>query len=434
MSTRLTIHRFCVSLCGLAIVAAAGCVSIDRPSPLAVEATPPVNFNEITEWTPGPHDELMAALPESVDLVYRSNHSDEPSEYDSRILLVQFGETRVQGNALVRDVLPLGDDELKKPVLKPAPDSIAAVTPLLVRDKTSGSLQGRDATRYAQDEIVAPRRGEGSKGFDLPEIPYRVFSIYEPERVTEGVVLHMPGLAATQYDSSVRDEMLERGWLVIQAQAWSSFNSNVRLAIKAGGQVESAAEIVAESVDEILSRLSAEWEAVLADTLARRPELEGKPIALMGYSAGAISGVTVASRLRDQIDAAVFVGGGTNIAAISNDSSFASMIELYMLSPDVGGRVTIGEADALLLKQVAMRYAEISRLDPKRTARSIAHLPLLVIHGERDTWVPAETGEDLWARLERPERWTLPFDHDYLFWRLPSLSGKIADWVEDAVR
>ena len=48
-----------------------------------------------------------------------------------------------------------------------------------------------------------------------------------------------------------------------------------------------------------------------------------------------------------------------------------------------------------------------------------------------DTAVPADTGELLWERLGKGERWVMPVGHELVFAALPVRMVAILDWLEE---
>ena len=58
---------------------------------------------------------------------------------------------------------------------------------------------------------------------------------------------------------------------------------------------------------------------------------------------------------------------------------------------------------------------------------------MLLLHAAFDRIVPASTGDELYRRSGRPERWTYPLGHLGLFWWLPTQASRITAWVDDAV-
>mgnify|MGYP005725101679 CR=1 FL=1 len=54
-----------------------------------------------------------------------------------------------------------------------------------------------------------------------------------------------------------------------------------------------------------------------------------------------------------------------------------------------------------------------------------------MVHGSTDTAVPADTGELLWERLGKGERWVMPVGHELVFAALPVRMVAILDWLEE---
>jgi hypothetical protein len=126
-----------------------------------------------------------------------------------------------------------------------------------------------------------------------------------------------------------------------------------------------------------------------------------------------------------RLSAVVVIAGGCNLLRIARESSFT----------DGGVRLWCGEEpiNKALGAQMSDLYLAASKLDPYHTAPLIAHLPLLQVHAGSDTWVPKATGEQLYERLNNPERLVMSGDHDVLFYLLPGRAKWIADWVERSV-
>ena len=71
------------------------------------------------------------------------------------------------------------------------------------------------------------------------------------------------------------------------------------------------------------------------------------------------------------------------------------------------------------------------RLDPARTASSLASTPTLMLHAKYDRIVPARTGDSLYTSLGRPERWSYRIGHSGLCAILPWKAKHILNWLED---
>jgi acetyl esterase/lipase len=182
------------------------------------------------------------------------------------------------------------------------------------------------------------------------------------------------------------------------------------------------AKAIASEVDEALAGAAYAAQAILEYVNEARPDLQGIPVVVMGFSAGALAAPTVAARIHDRIDAVVLIGGGCDLFRISQESVFTNGGIVLLSGEEKAPKSTVEKLDKL--------YLEDSKLDPYYTAPLIADLPVLQLHASSDTWVPCATGEMLYERLNHPELLTIRGGHEYLFYFLPGRKSFIADWVE----
>src|SRR5262249_9522724 len=126
-------------------------------------------------------------------------------------------------------------------------------------------------------------------------------------------------------------------------------------------------------------------------------------ILIFGFSAGALAAPTIAARLHDRVSAMILVCGGANLL----DITLRSTARRSAVQITIAGRPLSGAHTRALAAQSLARV----RLDPWHTAPYCADIPTLVVHGSTDRIVPADTGEVLWQRLGRPERWTCAGGH-----------------------
>lgn len=139
--------------------------------------------------------------------------------------------------------------------------------------------------------------------------------------------------------------------------------------------------------------------------LAERPEADPSRCAVLGVSMGGFTAAVVAARLRDQLCAAVCIAGSGDLRACyaATDS----------IAPGKWG-----PPDRAIDAPTA---ALIDRIDPLGYPERFAPLPLLLLHGERDTWNPCATSERLAAALaptyaDRPERLRLQLVPGAVHW------------------
>ncbi len=247
-----------------------------------------------------------------------------------------------------------------------------------------------------------------------------------------GLVIHAFSLSSGRNELAVTDELRRRGWAILRTTQLS-FQSGNTPKRERTPQVESAPkpppEVQIQSLTRALESLLADYayaeEAAVMFALDRRPVLRGKPIAVVGFSMGAILAPTVAARLGDQVAGVALIGGGADLLGIVTESPV-----IWWL----------GGISSLRSKLGSTRFAEIDReyresvvLDPYTTVVGLRNTPVLMVHAAWDSIVPAKYGDLLWERAGRPERWIFSGGHIPLFWNIDRYSLQIADWMDGAV-
>src|SRR5262249_6739805 len=128
---------------------------------------------------------------------------------------------------------------------------------------------------------------------------------------------------------------------------------------------------------------SADEAPALLAWLAGRPEVDRERLGVAGLSMGGFTATVVAARERDRLRAAVCIAGSADLTHC--------MATTDSIAPD-----RWGPPDRAL---DAETEARIRRIDPLRYPERFAPLPLLLLHGERDTWNPPVTTERFVALL-----------------------------------
>lgn len=123
----------------------------------------------------------------------------------------------------------------------------------------------------------------------------------------------------------------------------------------------------------------------LLDWLVQRPDVNADRVAVAGVSMGGYTAAVVASRLPDRLRAACCIAGAADLPQC-------------MAATDSIGPGKYGPPDRSIDTETADR---IERIEPLRHVGRFAPLPLLLIHGRRDTWNPCETTE-CFAETLRP--------------------------------
>jgi pimeloyl-ACP methyl ester carboxylesterase len=250
--------------------------------------------------------------------------------------------------------------------------------------------------------------------------------LYEPHAVrARGLVVHLGG------NKYVRRALLKREWAVLSSTGTGRYSQRRASAqtfeIACTADVERVAAEIAASLDDELADWPYSLEAVLAYLAQHRPDLPQRPLAIMGFSIGALGLPAVVARLPERFDAAVLVAGGANLLEISQRTSKRRRgIELRWrgLAPETEHRQRLYAA-----------YLRQAKLDPYCSAAALRGMSVLVFHAHFDQVVPAANGELLYARLGRPARRAYPVGHRLLLRLVTRLeAGSIVDWVEAAVR
>jgi pimeloyl-ACP methyl ester carboxylesterase len=229
-------------------------------------------------------------------------------------------------------------------------------------------------------------------------------------------VIQLHSLGGGAWEDPLPDELLSRGWAVIESNFPWGAPEGLR---PAGGRAEldEAAALLAGYVDQRLAEWAYGAEAVLEFLERNQPDLTTRPLAVVGFSLGALGAPTLAARLEDRLDALVLVGGGADLSAIMMRTTLDAM----RLEAEPAAQAGFSDA-----------YLDTTTLDPFHTAARVT-APTLQVHAAFDRIIPEATGDALHEQLGRPERWTVLIGHEGLFLSLPSLAGALADWIDVAV-
>jgi fermentation-respiration switch protein FrsA (DUF1100 family) len=243
-----------------------------------------------------------------------------------------------------------------------------------------------------------------------------------PARPWRGLAVHLSSLGGLEYEQPIADELLEKGWAVLRVAPSTARQREEPLEIDANSDMKDEAEELAELVDNRVAEIAYAVEAGILFLRQTYPEAATCPVAILGYSAGALAAPAVATRLSERVDAVVLVGGGANLLDISQRSTFTNGgIEL---------RWRNDRKPPEAVERLNKQYLETARLDPYALAPGLEGTPVLMLHAIFDDIVPAASGELLYERLGRPERVSYLLGHKGLFWWLPSQAGWVADWVD----
>lgn len=266
-------------------------------------------------------------------------------------------------------------------------------------------------------------------------------SVWPPK----GIALVKHGLGGLEYTRPVANELLGRGWLVIESEGLSWGFERVERALEeedleSRGQgsgrttkpkpmsPDEASTAFAQGA-QLFADIAYSWEAALAFVERKCPAAAGKPVVYVGMSFGGIVGPTVVARLGDRVKATVLAGAGANLMGIAGESDIDGL-DLELVGAD-GKRIRPGSAEYRTISEL---YLQKAAWDSYNTAPFLVGQPVLLVQGRSDTTVPSRYGELLWERLGRPERWSAWYGHPLLIYFIGDHRKEIVDWLERHVR
>lgn len=160
---------------------------------------------------------------------------------------------------------------------------------------------------------------------------------------------------------------------------------------------------------------AADEAPALLDWLAARPEVEPSRMALVGTSMGGFTAAAAAARVRERLRTAVCIAGCADLPAC-----FAAT--------DSIGPEGWGPLDRAVDVETMARIASVDALGH---AHRIAPLPVLLLHGERDTWNPCATSLRFGAALESSCVRIVP---GAVHWPpAPAIVDAAVEWLRDHV-
>lgn len=190
--------------------------------------------------------------------------------------------------------------------------------------------------------------------------------------------------------------------------------------------IDAHAAMIAQRFDRRLTEHAYAARALIEEVDRREPTLAGKPVVVMGFSAGALVTPAVAARLReafpDRTIAVVMVGGGGDLLRIAIESSMGR--GSFRLKPVNGPDPTPEQLDEL-----AHAYLNHAKLDPLVVAPAIRDVPTLHVYADSDKIVPTEAAEQFNAAHGHVDRLVHAGNHGTLFYFLQGQAGKVRSWL-----
>ncbi len=294
------------------------------------------------------------------------------------------------------------------------------------------------AFRYVSAKTITSDASSIDADKDHVEIERTWFTYRDPkpDREVRGTLVILPGMFGTPepiVDATER-YFVNKGYGVLRMLSHPSrYTEHLRLQYL-DGKGEDVASRVAQTADQRVAECAYATDAALDHIQAQRADIEDKPIVLLGMSGGAMALPSVYAYTPDRYDAAVLIAGGANFLKIMIESNYKSWIDAILIDFDPASD-RLGKPEPGVVDTLASLYLEHAKLDGYQTAPLMKEngLPTLVLHAKKDKAVPASTGDLLYERLGKPERWEYPFGHEIIFATLPTQIPKIETWVREQI-
>lgn len=186
--------------------------------------------------------------------------------------------------------------------------------------------------------------------------------------------------------------------------------------------------VIAELSDELLATHAYAAEALVRASEQQHPSLKGKPIIVIGYSAGALSAPATTARLVNAYPERpirlILVGGGGDLITLASQSTLGDMVMNF--TPYDGP-----EPSEAQLSELSSAYLTHSRLDPLVLAPALRSVPTLHIYAKKDNAVPTAAAERFNEAHGHVDRLVHRWNHGTLFYFMSGQAGKIRSWLRD---
>lgn len=256
------------------------------------------------------------------------------------------------------------------------------------------------------------------------------FRLYAPANgTTRGLIVALSSRGGQEQETPLREKLLQRGWAVLVSSPPVQSMAPFEISIDSEDEIEPVAAAIGNELDQRVADAAYATEGALEFLAQAYPEIPQSSVHILAYSLGATVAPTVAARLGDRVRSIVLVGGGAHFAQIALDGYTKQPLKVHWGEAlDAPGKTS--SAKVQLLAAVLAQ----SKLDPYWTAPHSQRTPVLMLRARSDRIVPEPQGELLYERLGRPDCYSFPFGHVWLFWRLPSYADVISDWIDVAAQ
>ena len=237
-----------------------------------------------------------------------------------------------------------------------------------------------------------------------------------------GLAVILCGMGGMQHSSKVLGKTLLRdGWAVVYLYTIMNV-PDYKLKVKLKGDTPASAAI--DIFNKKYCQVIGATKAIRERMKKQIPSLQDAPLALIGISAGALNTPAVYHELQDEVDAVILVAGGANMFDIVQDGAFTN----WKFTDDAGNAFS---KNALL--EINASYLATPSRDPYFLAPELPRNNTLLIHAKWDMVVPAASGDLLWERAGKPERWIYPSGHLGLFMAFEWHAEDIAQWLNSNI-
>ncbi len=290
------------------------------------------------------------------------------------------------------------------------------------------------AFRYISAQTLDPDASSLNTEQDHIALQRTWFTLRDPKdnRDTLGTIILLPGMFGTPepiVDAAER-YWHTKGYAVLRMRSHPSRYTQHLTLSYLDGRTDSVAAQAARSADQRVAECAYATNAALDHVFAKREALSDLPVVLVGMSGGAMALPSVYAYAPDRYDAAVLIAGGANFLRIMIESNYRDWIDAILIDFDPASD-GLGQPTPEIVDTLSDRYLDFAKLDAYTTAPLLSNIPVLLLHANNDKAVPSKTGDLLYERLGKPERWTYPLGHELIFAGLPTQIPRINTWLTE---
>ncbi|MBY0309118.1 MAG: alpha/beta hydrolase [Phycisphaerales bacterium] len=301
--------------------------------------------------------------------------------------------------------------------------------------------------------FVSARRGPADAGGKPTVVIERTwFTLYDPlpaksepgeaalpSPQPRGLIILLPGMFGTPGDqiAAIARRFRQEGYSVLRMLSQPSrFTESVSYLLPLEGELAATVPPIAADLSDRAAEAAYAVEAAVLYAKQERPVLIGKPRVVVGMSGGAMLLPIVLAREPGAYAGAVSIAGGVDYLKILTTSNYADWIDAVRVGWFAAAKGAQAAREGLLpparrLAELSAVYRAAAPLDSANLVSSLTSVPWLLLHGTLDKAVPADTGDEMWELLGKPERIVIKGGHEWVFLTLSSKHKAIVDWVNN---